>query len=241
MSTITLPIPPYAKISVGTGDRITNKTTLAKISETHSSETIHLAKLLSVGSGKISKYLKKKIGEKIAAGEVIAEKKGLFSSSVVKSPINGTLTELDLSKGTVGLVRHSKEGKKDLLSPVAGKVTAVGRDSLEIEISNPVFKAVTGEGTEVVANLKYLKGDEVGVLETHDNIEESVVLCKFAGSATLVKFSVLDVKGVVMLKIKGDAVLPWIAVEENVFEKLIHFDKKKIWLRPAEKEIIILE
>ena len=110
MSTIiTLPISPSAKILVGVGERISSKTILAKFSQAHEAETIHLAKLLSVGNSKISQYLKKKIGEKITAGEVIAQKKGFFSSTVVKSPISGKLVDLDLSKGTLNLLKYSPQ------------------------------------------------------------------------------------------------------------------------------------
>lgn len=241
MSIITLPITSSAKILVKEGDHITDKTTLAKFDEVHNLETIHLAKLLGVNSAKIAGYLQRKVGGKIHAGDIIAEKKGFFSSTIVKSPIDGELLEMDLSKGTISLTKYSIDAKKDLVSPVSGKIMAIGKFAIEIEVKNQSVKGIKGDGKDVMGELKYLKGDVVGVLESHDNLEESVVLCKYAQEATLVKFSVIGVKGMVMQKIKGDTILPWILVEENIFEKLINCDKKKVWLRPNQKQIVILD
>lgn len=237
---INLPIPSSAKVTVAAGDSITNKTTIAKIGESRVIETIHLAKLLGVSNNQISKYIRKTIGEKIAAGDILAEKKGLFSSSVVRSPLNGKIAEMDLSQGILSLVKYSKEEREDLVSPVAGKVIGVGKSAIEIETENHLFKGVKGEGKSVIGDMRYIDVPEVGILDFHDNIENSIVMCGSAGEATLIKFSVLGVLGVILQKTGANMVLPWMQVDDHVFGKLSHFAGKKIWLNPENKQIVVL-
>lgn len=239
--TIHLPISHFAKVMVCQGDHITANTTLAKLIESFESETIHLAKLLSVPNSNISKYLKKKIGEKIEAGEVIAEKKGFLSSSYVKSPINGKLEQLDLSAGTLSLLKYSKEGKKEFLSPVSGKVVSIGKSSIEIEVKNPVFTAVKGEGNETIGNLCFLDKDEIGVLDMQNEVDDSIVIGRSFTEVALLKLSVIGGLGVITIKIKKDISFPWVQVEENVFDKLTDFAGQQVWLKPEDKQIVILD
>lgn len=240
-TTITLPISHQAKILLEVGDHITSKTILAKLGESSEGETIHLAKLLGVANDKISHYLKKNIGEDIEEGEVIAQKKGLFSHSVVRSPIKAKLAQLDLSKGSINLLKYSKEKKADLVSPIEGKVVTIGKSAIEIEINNHLFKGVKGEGQDAVGDLCYLKGENLGISDSQNDVEEAIVLVKSMQEATIVKFSVIGAKGAVIVKVNGEPSLPWIQVEENVFSKLTDFADKKVWLRPTEKQLVILD
>lgn len=237
-TTIHLPIS-HAHPTVEVGDKITEKTILAKSSHHEETETIHLSKLLSVRNGEISKFVVKKIGEKIDAGDILAAKKGFFSSTVVKSPTSGKLLELDLSKGTITLSKFTKE-KQDVTSPVAGKIVNIGKSVIEIETDSPVFKAIAGTGSDVTGVLLFLPSEEVGILDISDDIENSVIMYKSAGDAVLVKLSVLGAVGFITLKIRKEMFVPWVQIEDNVFGKLKEFAGKKIWLRPEAKQIVIL-
>lgn len=237
---INLPISPLASVLVKVGDRFSPKTTIVKYDKNHGVETIHLAKFLNVAEGKIAKYIKKTGGEEVAAGEVLAEKKGIFSKSLVRSPLTGKVVAIDYTKGIISLLKYDKEKKEDLVSVVSGKVVAVSKSGVEIEIDSPLFKAEKGEGKEVVGDLSYLAKDMVSILDVHDEVKDRVILCQSAHAATLVKFQVLGVKGVVMLKIKGRVDLPWLEVDEKIFEKLITFDGCGVWVRPKQKEIVCL-
>src|SRR3989338_8486968 len=106
-TTIKLPISSSSKILVNIGDNIGPDTTLAETEIAASEKTIQLAYLLHVNASHIAKYLKKNLGDSIKSGEILAEKKGLFSSSKINSPHDGKIKEIDLKKGTLTLFSYS--------------------------------------------------------------------------------------------------------------------------------------
>ncbi len=238
---INLPIPATSKILVEVGDNITNKTLLWKFPPGSHIETIHLAKLLGVSNNKISKYLQIQVGENIESGDIIAQKKGILSSSIVRSPLKGKLVELDLTGGIVSLSKFPDVEKEAFLSPVEGKVTSISKSFIEIEINNSIFKSEKSQGKEVMGKLQYIREEKLSILQSYNDIENSIVLCLAASEAILAKFSVIGVAGVIMVSYPKEKDLTWMQVNEGTFEKLIKFSDKKIWLRPDEKQIIIIE
>lgn len=238
---INLPYPPFATILVAEGDNITPKTVLLKCDQNQESETIHIAKLLGVSSDKISKYMRKKTGEKITVGEILAERRGIFSSSFVRSPISGEIGRLDLSRGVLGLIKFANNSETDFSSFVHGKVISIGKSAIEVETENTIFQAVKGEGKDVKGELRYMVKAEVGVQDSFEIIEDSIILCQSASEATFVKFSVLGVKGLIVTKMKKEMVLPWVLVDGDNFVKLEKYKDQKIWLRPKDKQIVILD
>lgn len=238
---INLPYPPAATIMVAVGDLITPKTVLLKFTQNQDSETIHIAKLLGVSNHKIVKYLRKKIGEKVSSGEILAEKRGIFSTTLVRSPISGKVGKLDLSRGEIGLIKSINNLETDFSSLVHGKVKSIGNSAIEIEVENTIFQAVKGEGKNIKGKLKYIVKAEVGVQDNLEDIDNSIILCQSASDAALVKFSVLGVKGIIVTRIKKEMALPWVLVDEENFEKLGKYGDKKIWLRPEEKQVVIID
>lgn len=226
---------------VTVGDHITPKTPLIKFSGNDSFDTLHLAKLLSVKNDKILKYLKKKIQDTVKEGDIIAEKKSLFSSIKVKSPITGILGQADLASGTVRILPDKKGELQDLFSPIAGKVVDIGKSFLAIETQHTILNGEKSEGRQISGVLRVLEKDKIGILDYFDDLENSVVLCRYLDDAVVVKFFVMGVKGIISLEPKKDSALTWMSLSESTFEKLSKFANKKIWMRPAEKEIIIVD
>lgn len=238
---INLPYPSSAQVMVTVEDRITLKTIIFKLNQNREDEIIHIAKLLGVSRKKIAKFMRKKIGDRVSSGEILASRQGIFSSSIIRSPISAVVGKLDLSEGTIGLIKSTNDLKTDFYSPVNGKVISIGKSAIEIEVENEIFQTLRGEGKEVKGDLKYIAKIEVGVLDSLDDIDNSIILCQSASEATLVKFSVLGVNGLIVTKIKREMVLPWVLVDDENFVKLEKHKNKKIWLRPAEKQVVILD
>ncbi len=238
-NTFNLPIQATSKILVEVGDSITTKTLLAKSSPSPH-ETIHLAKLLGISNNKIARNLQKQIGEKVHAGDIIASKKGLFSSSIVRSPIDGKLAELDLARGLLSISIKEDDDNETLYSPVPGKVISISKSFIEIETDSLILKSEKAQGTEVKGNLLFIQKENVGILQNYGDIENSIVLCRDATEAILVKFSVIGVLGIIMVSTPKITDLTWMQISEGTFEKLMKFNGQKIWLRPNEKQIVII-
>lgn len=240
-NSFNLPIQTTSKIFVEVGDSITNKTILAKSSPNLHIETIHIAKLLGIPNNKIAQYLRKQIGEKVQSGDILAAKKGLFSSSIVRSPIDGKLVELDLARGILCISKKDEDENESLYSPVSGKITSISKSFIEIESDNLILKSEKAQGPKVQGKLRLIQEENVGILRSFDDLENSIVLCRDASEAVLAKFSVIGVLGIIMVSIPIVKDLTWMQINEATFEKLMKFDGKNIWLRPNEKQIIVLE
>ncbi len=238
-SIINLPIPSASKLQVAQGDRVNAKTVIVKREPDYETVTIHLAKLLGIPNQKISGCFTKKTGDQISPGEIIAEKKGIFSKSIVRSPIRGKVGELDLGRGTVNLLKYS-DNKEEIIIPVTGIVTDIGKSAVQIEIENTVFGAEKGEGKDTIGQLRLLGSEDAGILSAHSDVSGEIVLCYDAHEVALLKFQVIGVLGIIMVKIPKEFYLPWLQVDENTFKKLTELQDKKIWLRPREKQIICL-
>ncbi len=159
----------------------------------------------------------------------------------MRSPINGKLVELDLNHGILSIAKYQEEDKEALFSPVDGKITSISSSFIEIESENLILKADKAQGEEVMGKLLYIQDEMIGILQSYDQIEKSIVLCKSASEAILVKFSVIGVLGIIMVSTPKITDLTWMQINEGTFEKLMKFDGQKVWLMPDEKQIILLE
>ncbi len=238
--TVTLAIAKDAHVLVSVGDEIDPQTPVFKLLTQEKIEIIPIAGILHVRQELIAKYLKKREGVKITAGEVLAEKKSLLSTSVIKSPVSGILKEIDLKKGTLTLIEHVEKSHKITL-PIRGKISKISSSHLEVDIEGKGFRGEKGEGEERMGQLLYLNGSKIGVLDIKDDVERCVIACKTLLPETVVKLEVLGAAGLISEKRVPETELPWVIVTEETFDHLKSFASKNIWLRPREKQVIILE
>tara|TARA_Y100000590_G_scaffold308647_1_gene348476 strand:- start:333 stop:1445 length:1113 start_codon:yes stop_codon:yes gene_type:complete len=86
-------------------DKVDSKDIVASTNIPGNVHMINVANKLNIDAEFISKCMRKKIGESVCEGEVIAESKGLFGmfKSDVKSPINGTLEQISDITGQIVL------------------------------------------------------------------------------------------------------------------------------------------
>src|SRR3990170_3397733 len=162
---LRLPITSHTKPLVTVGDTVTPKTPLFE-RQTHFTEReIHLAHLLRVRENTIAKYLSVKMGEHIATGTTLAEKKGWFSQKAVTSPISGVIKELDVKHGILTIRESDETTVVRKYVPLNGKVYDVSADYIEIETEGITFHANAGEGDSVFGTLVHREGEIVGVLD----------------------------------------------------------------------------
>lgn len=241
-TTIKLPIFSSSKILVNVGDKIGPDTTLAETEVAASEKIIQLAYLLHVNASHIAKYLKKNLGDSIKSGEILAEKKGFFSSSKINSPTDGKIKEIDLKKGTLTLFVYSASSDiAKTTAPFSGKVTGIGKGYIEMEINGRLFKAIKGEGKIVSGKLVHLSSDTVGILEVDKDVDHSILMARSVTESAVVKLEVLGSKGFIFQKSPQEINSPWVEVNEDTYTALTEFVSKTVWLRPEERQIVIIE
>lgn len=242
-ATVKLPITSGDKILVKTGDKVGPGTILAETKPVGLEQTIFLSQLLHVNPSMIHRYLKKGVGENAELGDLLAEKKGLFSTSRVKSPTSGKISQIDLKKGTLTFLTRSTEKTRGLTLPVLGKITHIDKDYIEVEIEGKILEAHKGYGQEALGSLIYLTAKTVGVFDVDKDVNESesVVLANAISEEAVVKLEVMGVVGFIIQKSADFTALPWLQVDEETFETLTTHVDKKVWLRPEKKQIVIIE
>ncbi len=242
-STVHFPISPLAKILVKVGENVSEDTVLMEDSGLTPQETIiNISQLLKIKPETIHRYLRKKIGEEVLMGEALVVVRSFFSSKIVKSPISGRIKEIDLTKGTLSLVdRGEFRERKKIKSHIRGRVKNITRTFLELEVDGEVFGILGGRGDDVVGKLVFAPKESLGILDVLDeDMEEAIVASQKLSPDVIVKLEVIGVKGFItgLAAIKSD--LPWVEVGSETFKKLREFAGKKVWLRPATKQIIVM-
>ena len=100
-------LPLKGQVLVQVGDQVDPDTVVARTELPGPVTTVRVAERLGVEPRELTKYLLKQVGEKVQAGEVLAERKsffGLFTSRVT-SPITGTIDFISEATGNIG-IRH---------------------------------------------------------------------------------------------------------------------------------------
>lgn len=241
---IKLDFTTPVKLMVAAGDKISPKIPIAVKQKEFEDKDIHIARLLHINPSNLPKYLKKKIGEEIKSGDVIAEKKGFFSSSRVKSPIEGHIKEIDLKKGTLTIAQKAGSdiaGKERIEVPVHGRVVKATEKSIELEIEGHIYKGEKGAGEESVGKLYFFSKEKIGFFDIDADVEECIIMTYAIPEDIIVKLDVLGVRGLIIQKDEKNFSMPWIQIDDDVFHKISRHHGKKIWLRPVAREIIITE
>ena len=195
---------------------------------------INLSNILKVKPLNIYKYLKRRPRDVISEGELLAEKKTLVSHLTVKSPISGKITEVDLKKGTVRIVKNGGQSGKVTI-PVAGKVKSIGQDKIEIEVKGIRIKGLTGSGENRLARLKVLADEKRSYFDIGSEVEKQLILIKKAGSEILAKLDTLEALGVISTELAENNDFSVLVVSDDSFSELERAENKLVWLRPIPK------
>lgn len=106
---IKLQVPQGTKIIVSKGQKVAHG---EPFYSHHSEEThsIDVANELGIKPADIFAHVKGVVGDSVAEGATIAEKKKLLKKKKIQSPIAGTITKIDHDTGTVHISTLSKDG-----------------------------------------------------------------------------------------------------------------------------------
>lgn len=227
-STVHYPLPDDHLLLVKTGDEITPKTVIARSGVTFSDENIEIAEILQVKPAQISKYLKIGVGESVVKGQIIAEKKSLFSLSIIKSPFDGKLKEVDLKKGILTVISGDSINKTNFSLPFCGKISAVTKEQVDITVEGKVVGGIKGQGTVYSGKKFIFKDKKLKVLDALDETEGAVICCQEIEEDAIIKLDCLGVLGLILLKSPKSSPLPWMLFEEKEFKEITLAEGKNI-------------
>jgi hypothetical protein len=158
-------LPLKGQVLVQVNDAVSPDTVVARTELPGPITTLRVAERLGVEPRELSKFLLKGVGDKVQAGEVIAERKSLFGlfKSRMTSPVAGTIDFISETTGNIG-IRH-------LPTPV--EVTAYLR-GLVVEVI-PEEGAVVATRGVFVQGIFGLSGERHGTVALIANSPDEIV------------------------------------------------------------------
>lgn len=237
---ISIHIPADSEILVKEGESVSPETAVALIDSAISTLDIEMARILKIKPQNISQYLKRKIGDKIAKGDVIAEKKAFFSSMIIKSPTDGNISSIDLKAGSLTMISGS-EKKEKIYAALSGKVKKIKDKVIDIESEAKEFEAEAGSGERTHGRLHHLKGENIGVLDVKGDIDQTIILVHNITGAGISKANAMGVRGFILEKEAEESQLPFTTVNKTNFIKLEESVGRETVIDPVTKKIYILD
>ncbi|MDO8638788.1 MAG: hypothetical protein Q7R43_04390 [Candidatus Daviesbacteria bacterium] len=143
-------------------------------------QSINLSKELGVSPSKASQYLKRKIGQNIYQGELLAQKTGIikFGQKNIIAPQDGVLDFYDAENGNLKIKLSVKKNK--LVSGVYGIVDQIDQSKGEIIIKTQatVIYGLLGSGKEREGVLSVLgsAGDFISEKHITDNLRGKITV-----------------------------------------------------------------
>lgn len=246
---IEIALPPWAKPKVEKGEDVEEGQLLAAGVEEKEIKEIDLAKIFQVSPKKVGKFLKCSLGSKVVEGQVLAEKSGILGlgARVFKSPVSGVLEALT-EYGVLKIKTESK--KKEILSPIKGKVSNIFPQKIEIEFSGFCFTGSAGLGEENWGPLQILRKEEVDLRDLTSELFGSIIVV--SGKITSGFCHKADALGILGLvagdkseEVESEDLIILLAGEKNGFipkdilGKLERYQGKKVFISGKKKSLII--
>jgi hypothetical protein len=197
-------LPLKGKVLVNKGDRVDASTIVATTSLPGDVEPLNLAGKLGIPPSDIKDYLKKKEGDSLEKGEVIAQTKGLFGRlfrTVVKSPIKGTLE--NVSDITGQLILRAPPKRVEIDAYVDGEVDEIiENEGIVVKTVATFVQGIFGIGGEAKGTVLQIV-DSPGEKVTESMIKEEhkdkiLIGGSLVNNTTLRKAAKYGVSGIVV-------------------------------------------
>ncbi len=196
-------LPLKGNVLVKVGDMVAAEAIVATTSLPGDVEPLNLAGKLGIPPSDIGECLKKKEGDTLEKGEIIAQTKGLFGlfKTVITSPIEGTLE--NISDITGQLILRAPPKKVEIDAYIDGTVIEVmENEGVIIETVATFVQGIFGIGGEAKGTIAKLAQSPKDIV-TADMIKPEhkgkiLIGGSFIDSETLKKAAKLGVKGIVV-------------------------------------------
>lgn len=128
---VPVSIDSSKKLNIHVGDVVDFSTPLYK---THKNEEqrIELSELLAISPKHIFSYIKKTVGDSVSSGEILAEKKSLFTSKKIVAEMDGIIKEIDHIEGIILIETKKQEGSENCW--FAGEIASITKRHIELKM-----------------------------------------------------------------------------------------------------------
>ena len=141
----TFDIPSNSGIFMTEGQGINAGDRLFTAKEKEVATVMFIGSLLDVDPGSISKFLGKKVGDKVRTGEVLAQRGTIpLLRRIVVSPVDGMIEVVDLDVGSV--VIRPVAAEQDFFSPLSGIIADITPTAVSIIGEGLSIQGAYGEG-----------------------------------------------------------------------------------------------
>lgn len=161
--------------------------------------SIEVSKYLDVSPSKIFNHLKKFVGEPVKKGEVIAVKKGVFSTKKMISEYEGVLKEIDHANGQI-IITATQTSKDTLFTYFKGEVSEIKNNLLKLKVKSGKEYKLKDTGADFGGEVSYDNNNSTMELNSKVIVAES--LTPFLET----KLEAIGVAGFVTLKPMSDSV-----------------------------------
>ncbi len=199
---------------------------------------LNIAQELKIKPPDIYKYLKKLIGESVTQGEIIAEKKGLFFKKHLSSPVNGKVTEINHTTGTITI---ETQDLKDITSfnELKGKIIKKEKNTIIVELKDAISFTIKKTSFNTVAGGKLVSIEKTEEID-REKVEDKFVLIKKITPYLQNKLKALKTKAVITLYTPTENNLDFILINKiDDFESLLKNKREFALIDPATKILYI--
>jgi hypothetical protein len=250
MTSLPVLLPDGFHSLVSIGDTITVGQIIAS-KEEREEEIVNISTELSIPIGKVKNVLKKKPGDPISLGEVIAVKKSFlgFDQESLLSKVDGIISRYERNTGNLAIRTSGRSLTKNIISPVDGtialcdnKTIVVTTDKDVVAGTKAIGKSITGEVflLEDTANVLYhLDRRAIGKIVVGGNLTREVLTKAIGiGAIGIVGTSITD-EDLDHISQKHQHV-PILEIDTKAKEIVSTWKDKKIFLDSQSKTIIFL-
>lgn len=142
-------LPLKGQVLVKEGDWVEAHTVVARTEIPGILHTVRVAQRLGVEPSEVQRYLKVKIGDTVAQGDLLAESRSLFGllKTVVKSPLEGVVEYFSEVSGNLGIrAMPTPVERKAYIRGVVAQV--LPEEGVEIETEGAFIQGIFGVGGE---------------------------------------------------------------------------------------------
>lgn len=224
---------------------------------------VNIGDELSVSFDRARKYLRKKPGDKINEGDLIAVKRSFFGLNQDKliSKVSGVFSRYERDTGKLIIVCDTDLTYTDIVSPVDGIVTMCDNDKIVLGTERGIYRGTKGTGGSATGEIFVLDSafipegstDPESEISQYYDLDSRAVGKIVVGASfprdLLIKCIGMEAIGIVGTEISDDVIAyldqrkmeaPILEVDKATINDILQWKNKKIYLNSREKEIVLL-